>query len=166
MKHGKQCVRRLAISLFAFPAVIYLGLAPSFASESVPEQGDPIRDNPGSIIDQLQRDAEEKDFLFEFPGSSGLRKSWRGWKAELNEKYGFKFLAQLTSLYQSSSDTALFIQAVSPMVRMIRSSANSGSNRDFGTSGAIGWVKFFRSPRMIFSRSRTIGQSSSIRTTS
>lgn len=91
--------------LIVLPVSTYLNPTDCYAQEPAPEEGLQIRDNPGSIIDQLQRDAEEKEYLFEIPGISGARKSWRNWKAGLSEKYGFTFLMQLTTLYQNSSDT-------------------------------------------------------------
>lgn len=83
----------------------YFNSVPAFAQEPAEEEGRVIEDNPGSIIDQLTRDAEEKDYLFEIPGLANARKSFRDWKAEIHEKYGFRFMAQFTKLYQNSSDT-------------------------------------------------------------
>ncbi len=47
--------------------------------------------SPGSIIERLRRDRERKDYLFQFPGVSRALKSWYDLKADLDEKYGFKF---------------------------------------------------------------------------
>jgi len=61
--------------------------------------------NPGSIVDRLEEDAEPKDYLFQFPGVSGVLKPWYDMKAGLDEKYGFRFGISYTSYYQKASDT-------------------------------------------------------------
>lgn len=84
--------------------------APSTSSEgeSAPEEQEvaaEFRDNPGSIIEQLKSDAEEKEALFQLPGIRRTRESWRDWKKQMDEKHGFRFLIQLTGLYQKVSDS-------------------------------------------------------------
>ena len=61
--------------------------------------------NPGSIVDRLEEDAEPKDYLFQFPGVSGVLKPWYDMKAGLDEKYGFRFGISYTSYYQKATDT-------------------------------------------------------------
>lgn len=65
----------------------------------------PVRDNPGSIISTLNKSEEERDYLFQIPGTSGLMQSWSEWKASLYEKYGFRFLLELAALYENASTT-------------------------------------------------------------
>ena len=62
-------------------------------------------DNPGSIIEELEEDAERKDFLFQLPGVAQGLKPWYGLKAGLFEKYGLRFGISFTVLYQKASDT-------------------------------------------------------------
>ena len=47
--------------------------------------------NPGSIVDRLEEDAEPKEYLFQFPGVSRGLKPWYDFKDKLDEKHGFKF---------------------------------------------------------------------------
>ena len=80
------------------------------AAEATPEDAAnqevfPVKDNPGSIISQLDKSEEERDYLFQLPGLSGPMQSWNGWKANLNKKYGVRFLAEWAALYQKASDT-------------------------------------------------------------
>ena len=60
--------------------------------------------NPGSIVDRLEEDAEPKDYLFQIPGVSGALKPWYDWKTELNEQHGFNFGISYTAYYQKASD--------------------------------------------------------------
>ena len=60
-------------------------------------------DDPGSIIEELKKDADRKDALFR--GFSEVLKPWRDWKGGLHEKHGFRFGISLTTLYQKASDT-------------------------------------------------------------
>ena len=61
--------------------------------------------NPGSIVERLEEDAEPKDYLFQFPGVSGALKPWYDLKADLEEKHGFRFGISYTTLYQKASDS-------------------------------------------------------------
>lgn len=61
--------------------------------------------NPGSIIERLRRDRERKDYLFQFPGVSRALRPWYDLKADLDEKYGFKYGISYSTLYQKASDT-------------------------------------------------------------
>ncbi len=61
--------------------------------------------NPGSIVERLEKDAERKDYLFQFPGVDGVMKPWYDLKADLNEKHGVKFGISYTTLYQKASGT-------------------------------------------------------------
>ena len=61
--------------------------------------------NPGSIVDRLEEDAEPKDYLFQFPGVSDVLKPWYDFKNDLDRKHGFKFGISYTSYYQKASDT-------------------------------------------------------------
>ena len=71
----------------------------------VSEQSPDLRmNNPGSIAKRLEEDAEQKDYLFQFPGVDGVLKPWYDLKADLDEKYGFKFGISYTTLYQKASD--------------------------------------------------------------
>ena len=60
--------------------------------------------NPGSIVERLEEDAEPKEYLFQFPGVSGALKPWYDFKADLDEKHGFKFGISYTAFYQKASD--------------------------------------------------------------
>ena len=61
--------------------------------------------SPGSIVERLEEDAEPKDYLFQFPGVTGVLKPWYDMKAGLDEKYGFRFGISYTSYYQNATDT-------------------------------------------------------------
>jgi len=61
--------------------------------------------SPGSIVERLEEDAEPKDYLFQFPGVTGVLKPWYDMKAGLDEKYGFRFGISYTSYYQKATDT-------------------------------------------------------------
>jgi porin len=60
--------------------------------------------NPGSIVERLEEDEKPKDYLFQFPGVSGLLKPWYEMKADLDENHGFKFGISYTALYQKADD--------------------------------------------------------------
>jgi porin len=60
--------------------------------------------NPGSIVERLEEDAESKDYIFQFPGVTGVLKPWYDWKIELNEQHGFNFGISYTAYYQKASD--------------------------------------------------------------
>ena len=60
--------------------------------------------NPGSIVERLEEDAESKDYIFQFPGVTGVLKPWYDWKTELNEQHGFNFGISYTAYYQKASD--------------------------------------------------------------
>jgi porin len=62
-------------------------------------------ENPGSVVERLKRDAGPKDYLFQVPGLDGALKPWYELKADLDEKYGFKFGISFTTFYQKASDT-------------------------------------------------------------
>jgi len=60
--------------------------------------------NPGSIVERLEEDAEPKEYLFQFPGVSGALKPWYDFKADLDGKRGFRFGISYTAFYQKASD--------------------------------------------------------------
>ena len=66
-----------------------------------------LRDNPGSIIERLKKDAQPKAYLFQFPGVSKVLKPWYDTKANLLENYGFQFGLSYTALYQKTNDKYL-----------------------------------------------------------
>ena len=60
--------------------------------------------NPGSIVERLEEDAEPTDYLFQFPGLSSALKPWYDFKAALDENYGFRFGISYTTLYQKATN--------------------------------------------------------------
>jgi len=79
---------------------------PSDTDASKQEVEEPLGlEEPGSIVERLKRDAEPKDYLFQFPGVDGALKPWYDLKDDLNEKYGFTFGMSFTTFYQKASDT-------------------------------------------------------------
>ncbi len=62
-------------------------------------------DEPGSIIEELEEDAERKDYLFQFPGVDEVLKPWYDLKADLYERHGARFGISYTVLYQKANDT-------------------------------------------------------------
>ena len=60
--------------------------------------------NPGSIVERLEEDAEPKDYLFQFPGVTGALKPWYDMKDDLDREHGFKFGISYTTFYQKASD--------------------------------------------------------------
>jgi porin len=61
--------------------------------------------NPGSIVERLEEDAEPTDYLFQFPGVSEALKPWYDFKDDLAKKHGFNFGISYTAYYQQASDT-------------------------------------------------------------
>ncbi|UCE53190.1 MAG: hypothetical protein JSV31_28695, partial [Desulfobacterales bacterium] len=57
-------------------------------------------ENPGSIVERMKRDAEPKDYLFQFPGVDWALKPWYELKADLDKKYGFNYGISYTTFYQ------------------------------------------------------------------
>jgi len=62
-------------------------------------------ENPGSIVERLKRDAEPKEYLFQFPGVAGALKPWYDLKADLDQKHGFTVGMSFTTFYQKANDT-------------------------------------------------------------
>ena len=60
--------------------------------------------NPGSIVERLEEDAEPKDYLFQFPGVGRALKPWYDLKTDLEKEYGLRFNFSFTTLYQKASD--------------------------------------------------------------
>ncbi|MDH3830549.1 MAG: carbohydrate porin [Gammaproteobacteria bacterium] len=61
--------------------------------------------NPGSIVERLEEDAEPKEYLFQLPGVSSALQPWYDFKNDLDRKHGFKFGISYTSYYQKASDS-------------------------------------------------------------
>jgi len=61
--------------------------------------------NPGSIVERLEEDAEKKDYLFQFPGVTAALKPWYDFKADMAGTYGLNFGISFSTLYQKASDT-------------------------------------------------------------
>ena len=95
--------------LFAVLAIVFAMTETGIAEETVGSEGTqtvfPVKDIPGSIIDQLDRAEQERDYLFQIPGLAGPMQSWNQWKAKLNEKYGLLFLLEWAALGQIASGT-------------------------------------------------------------
>jgi porin len=64
-----------------------------------------VMGRPGSIADRLREDAKPKEYLFQFPGLSGVLKPWYDLKADLDKNHGFRFGISYTALYQKANDT-------------------------------------------------------------
>ncbi|TNF51499.1 MAG: hypothetical protein EP304_00515 [Deltaproteobacteria bacterium] len=71
------------------------------------KRGIPRWNNPGSIVNRIRRDGEErKDYLFQFPGVDWALQPWFELKADLDEKHGFRYGISFSTLYQKvASDT-------------------------------------------------------------
>jgi porin len=79
---------------------------PGNTGASEQEPGEPLWwNNPGSIVERLEEDAEPKDYLFQFPGVDGVLKPWYELKDDLDKKHGFKFGISYSIFYQKASDT-------------------------------------------------------------
>lgn len=63
-----------------------------------------VMGRPGSIADRLKEDAEPKEYLFQFPGISGLLQPWYDWKQRLEQEHGFRFGISYTAFYQKAND--------------------------------------------------------------
>ena len=87
--------------------ILIIGLitATQVLADDANEQEPGLRmNNPGSIVERLEEDEKPKDYLFQFPGVSGLLKSWYEMKADLDVNHGFKFGISYTALYQKADD--------------------------------------------------------------
>lgn len=71
------------------------------------KRGIPRWNNPGSIVNRIRRDGEyRKDYLFQFPGVDWVLQPWFELKADLDEKYGFRYGISFSTFYQKvASDT-------------------------------------------------------------
>jgi porin len=81
---------------------------PSLNSSQATVDGDDLpldMNNPGSIVERLDEDAEPAEYLFQFPGVSSALMPWYDLKTDLDENYGFRFGISFTSFYQKASDT-------------------------------------------------------------
>ncbi len=106
MTSHKKTVARLAFSLLAAACLSSAGVhaEPPGTMDEFDEL--PMNmNNPGSIVERLEEDAEPKDYLFQFPGVTGALKPWYDFKDKLDEKHGFKFGISYTSLYQKATNT-------------------------------------------------------------
>ncbi len=72
---------------------------------SKPDEPPMNMNRPGSIVERLGRDAERKDYLFQFPGVAGAMRSWHDWKSELEANHGFKFGVSYTTFYQKTDES-------------------------------------------------------------
>ena len=101
------------MSRFLIAAVLFCGIPSVALSQQADQSGSPDSevvgqaqdpgylpvDNPGSIIEELEDDAERKDYLFQFPGVYDALKPWYDWKADLYRKHGFRFGISYTAYY-------------------------------------------------------------------
>ncbi len=103
------------IAVLFVPSQVYAGSTTSITSKplenfesgntALSEQEQDLRiNNPGSIVKRLEEDAVKKDYFFQFPGISGALKPWYDMKADLDEKYGFKFGISYAAIYNKASD--------------------------------------------------------------
>ncbi len=77
---------------------------PNNTRDSEQEPGFLPEDNPGSIIEELEKDAQRKDYLFQFPGVDKMLKPWYDLKTDLYERHGARFGISYTIFYQKASD--------------------------------------------------------------
>jgi hypothetical protein len=106
MKVDLVVLRTLCLAMLFVPLMIpEVRSADATPGDAAGQKVFPVRDIPGSIIDQLDRAEEERDYLFQIPGLSGPMQSWNAWKASLNEKYGLRFLLEWAALGQRASGT-------------------------------------------------------------
>jgi porin len=92
----------------AVPTVAQADDKSASADSQVADEFDDLPMNmnsPGSIVERLEEDAEPTDYLFQFPGLSGVLKPWYDLKADLAKNHGFNFGVSYTAFYQQASDT-------------------------------------------------------------
>ncbi len=79
---------------------------PALTDQQVTQVTDDLAmNNPGSIAEQLRRDWESKDYLFQIPGAEKVLGPWYYLRSTLDEKYGFKPQFSFTNVTQWASDT-------------------------------------------------------------
>ena len=102
-------------------------------------------DEPGSIIEELEEDAERKDYLFQFPGVDEVLKPWYDLKTDLYERHGARFGISYTVLYQKASDTVgPEDDAASYDLNIDGAWTAWGRGTDSQCSGATPWALRFR----------------------
>jgi porin len=89
----------------AYSLIVATACASTLKAESEFDDVPMSMNNPGSVVERLEEDAERKDHLFQIPGVSGVLKSWYDWKSDLDKNYGLKFGISYTAFYQKASDT-------------------------------------------------------------
>lgn len=80
-------------------------------SENLPDQvdvGNLAIDNASSIPEQIRRDWQPKDYLFQFPGLNRVLDPWYRARKRLDEQYGLKPQFSFTNLTQWTNDTTPF----------------------------------------------------------
>jgi porin len=82
-----------------------LALAQAMSEEEVTNASSLDMNSPGSIVDRLEEDAAPKDYVFQFPGVSGVLQPWYDMKADLEKNHGFKYGISYTTFYQKANDT-------------------------------------------------------------
>lgn len=60
--------------------------------------------DPGSIVEQLEEEAQHKDFLFEIAGGAATRQRWNDLKTGLEQRHGLTVGAYYTAYYQKAND--------------------------------------------------------------
>jgi porin len=79
---------------------------PALADPQITQATDDLAiNNPGSIAEQLRRDWERKDYLFQIPGAARVLGPWYNLRKTLDEKYGFKPQFSFTNVTQWANDT-------------------------------------------------------------
>jgi len=95
----------LIVSSFLAGGYQPLALAQAMSEEDVTNTSSLDMNSPGSIVDRLEEDAAPKDYVFQFPGVSGVLQPWYDMKADLEKNHGFKYGISYTTFYPKANDT-------------------------------------------------------------
>ena len=66
-----------------------------------------VINNPGSVVERVEADAVEQDYIFAIPGGSKLLDPWNKFKSNLAKEHALKFGISYTSYYQKTTENNL-----------------------------------------------------------
>ncbi|HCU53658.1 MAG TPA: hypothetical protein DIC36_05045 [Gammaproteobacteria bacterium] len=102
-----------------------------------------VINNPGSVVERVEADQQDEDYLFAIPGASGLLNPWNDFKANLARIYALKFGISYTSYYQKTSENNLGPEDDAASYDLDISGSWTFMNRDSGSDGVLG-ISFFK----------------------
>ena len=103
-----------------------------------------VINNPGSVVERVNEDYKDEDYLFKIPGGSKLLDPWKKFKSKLAEEQAFKFGVSYTSYYQKTSNNNLGPEDDAASYDLDISGNWAFMKRGTGSEGLLGFSLFKR----------------------